>query len=44
MAKGEIVDVQIKNIDHNPFRKFSIYAIQREKVDRLKESIHATGF
>jgi len=42
--EGKIVWVRISDIDKNPFRKYSVYAIQRDKVDKLKESIHKTGF
>jgi ParB-like chromosome segregation protein Spo0J len=36
--------VPIGRIKPNPFRELGDYPIDREKVDRLKESIKATGF
>jgi hypothetical protein len=42
--EGKIVKVRISDIDKNPFRHFSVYAILQYKVDHLKESINRVGF
>lgn len=44
MEKGKIVQVQVQDIGKNPFRQYSVYAIREDKVARLIESIHETGF
>ena len=43
-SKGRIEYVKVKDILPNHYRHFSIYAIQKDKVDRLVESINETGF
>jgi len=39
-----MVKVSIAQLRHNPFRELEDFPLDREKIDKLKESITATGF
>ena len=39
-----MVKVSISQLRHNPFRELEDFPLDREKIDKLKESITATGF
>lgn len=36
--------ILIKDLEHNPYRDMKHYPVQRDKIDRLKQSIEQTGF
>lgn len=44
MAKGKIFDVKVRDIEKNPYRDYSTYGIQEDKIASLVESINETGF
>lgn len=38
------MNIKVKELDHNPYRDMKHYPINKEKIDRLKQSIEQTGF